>query len=113
MRCYYHNADLDGICSAAIIKRRYPSCQLIGVNYGDNIAPDVNKNEIVYIVDFSFDLDTMETLNEKGNLIWIDHHRDVITRYVVDNDLGLIEMKSLGMNIEDLYLKAISGGTEQ
>ncbi len=39
--------------------------------------------------------------------------RDVITRYVVDNDLGLIEMKSLGMNIEDLYLKVISGGTEQ
>ncbi|MGB6340461.1 MAG: ATP-binding cassette domain-containing protein [Candidatus Aminicenantaceae bacterium] len=39
--------------------------------------------------------------------------RDLITRYVVDNDLGLIEMKSLGMNIEDLYLKAISGGTEQ
>jgi ABC-2 type transport system ATP-binding protein len=39
--------------------------------------------------------------------------RDVITRYVVDNDLGLIEMKSLGMNIEDLYLKAISGGTVQ
>ncbi len=39
--------------------------------------------------------------------------RDVITRYVVDNDLGLIEMKSLGMNIEELYLKVISGGTVQ
>lgn len=39
--------------------------------------------------------------------------RDVITRYVVDNNLGLVEMKSLGMNIEDLYLKVISGGTEQ
>jgi ABC-2 type transport system ATP-binding protein len=39
--------------------------------------------------------------------------RDVITRYVVEKDLGLIEMKSLGMNIEDLYLKVISGGTEQ
>jgi ABC-2 type transport system ATP-binding protein len=39
--------------------------------------------------------------------------RDVITHYVVENDLGLIEMKSLGMNIEDLYLKVISGGTEQ
>jgi ABC-2 type transport system ATP-binding protein len=39
--------------------------------------------------------------------------RDVITRYVVDKNLGLIEMKSLGMNIEDLYLKVISGGTEQ
>jgi len=39
--------------------------------------------------------------------------RDMITRYVVDKNLGLIEMKSLGMNIEDLYLKAISGGTVQ
>ncbi len=39
--------------------------------------------------------------------------RDVITRHIVDNDLGLIEMKSLGMNIEDLYLKVVSGGTEQ
>jgi ABC-type multidrug transport system ATPase subunit len=39
--------------------------------------------------------------------------RDVITRYIVDKNLGLIEMKSLGMNIEDLYLKVISGGTEQ
>jgi ABC-2 type transport system ATP-binding protein len=39
--------------------------------------------------------------------------RDVITRHIVDNDLGLIEMRSLGMNIEDLYLKVISGGTEQ
>jgi ABC-2 type transport system ATP-binding protein len=39
--------------------------------------------------------------------------RDVITRHVVDNNLGLIEMKSLGMNIEDLYLKAISGSTVQ
>ncbi len=39
--------------------------------------------------------------------------RDVIIRYIVDKNLGLIEMKSLGMNIEDLYLKVISGGTEQ
>lgn len=39
--------------------------------------------------------------------------RDVIARYVLDNDLGLIEMKSLGMNIEDLYLKVISGGAVQ
>ena len=39
--------------------------------------------------------------------------RDVITRYIVDKNLGLIEMKSLGMNIEDLYLKVISGGTDQ
>lgn len=39
--------------------------------------------------------------------------REVIARYVLDNHLGLIEMKSLGMNIEDLYLKVISGGAVQ
>jgi ABC-2 type transport system ATP-binding protein len=36
-----------------------------------------------------------------------------ITKAVVDNDLVLLEMKPLAMNIEDLYLKVISGGVEQ
>lgn len=39
--------------------------------------------------------------------------RDDITKFIVDHDLGLIEMKPLAMNIEDLYLKVISGGVEQ
>lgn len=38
---------------------------------------------------------------------------DEITKFVVDKDLGLIEMRPLAMNIEDLYLKVISGGVEQ
>ena len=39
--------------------------------------------------------------------------RDEITKLVVDKELGLIEMKPLAMNIEDLYLKVVSGGIEQ
>ena len=39
--------------------------------------------------------------------------RDEITKLIVENELGLIEMKSLAMNIEDLYIKVISGGVEQ
>ncbi len=39
--------------------------------------------------------------------------RDDITRLVVEKDLGLLEMKPLGMDIEDLYLSVISGGVEQ
>jgi ABC-2 type transport system ATP-binding protein len=39
--------------------------------------------------------------------------RDEITRAVMDNDLGLLEMRPLAMHIEDLYLKVISGGIEQ
>jgi ABC-2 type transport system ATP-binding protein len=39
--------------------------------------------------------------------------RDEITKLIVDKELGLIEMRPLAMNIEELYLSAISGGLEQ
>lgn len=39
--------------------------------------------------------------------------RDVLTKTIVDKELGLIEMRPLAMNIEDLYLKIISGGADQ
>lgn len=39
--------------------------------------------------------------------------QDEITRFIVNKDLGLVEMRPLAMNIEDLYLKVISGGVEQ
>jgi ABC-2 type transport system ATP-binding protein len=38
--------------------------------------------------------------------------REAVARTVVEKDLGLLEMKSPGMNIEDLYLKIVSGGLE-
>ncbi|HEX2694773.1 MAG TPA: ABC transporter ATP-binding protein, partial [Acidobacteriota bacterium] len=36
--------------------------------------------------------------------------RDDVARLVVDKGLGLREMRSLAMDIEDLYLKIVSGG---
>lgn len=39
--------------------------------------------------------------------------RDEITRLIVEKELGLIEMRPLAMNIEELYLSAISGGMRQ
>ena len=36
--------------------------------------------------------------------------RDEITKLIVDKELGLMEMRPLAMNIEELYLKIISGG---
>jgi ABC-2 type transport system ATP-binding protein len=39
--------------------------------------------------------------------------RDEVTRLIVDKGLGLVEMRPLAMNIEDLYLKVISGGVKQ
>ena len=39
--------------------------------------------------------------------------RDEITKLVVEKELGLNEMRPLAMNIEELYLSAISGGMRQ
>jgi ABC-2 type transport system ATP-binding protein len=39
--------------------------------------------------------------------------RDEITSLIVEKGLGLVEMRPLAMNIEDLYLKVISGGVKQ
>ncbi|MGD8536199.1 MAG: ABC transporter ATP-binding protein [Candidatus Aminicenantes bacterium] len=39
--------------------------------------------------------------------------RDEITKLVVEKELGLIEMRPLAMNVEELYLSAISGGVRQ
>ena len=39
--------------------------------------------------------------------------RDDITKFIVEKGLGLVEMRPLAVNIEDLYLRVISGGVEQ
>lgn len=39
--------------------------------------------------------------------------RSELNKLIVDKDLGLLEMRPLSMNLEDIYLKVISGGMEQ
>lgn len=38
--CFYHKADLDGVCSAAIVKHFVPECELYGIDYGDEFPLD-------------------------------------------------------------------------
>ncbi len=56
------------------------------------------------------------TMKEGGyNIEWAKgkDKRDDINRSIVENGWGLMEMKSLGLNIEDLYLRVIAGGVKQ
>jgi gliding motility-associated transport system ATP-binding protein len=39
--------------------------------------------------------------------------RESVSRMAVEKDWGLLEMKTAAMNIEDLYLRVVSGGGEQ
>lgn len=76
MKCFYHNADLDGHCSGALIKMTYPDCEMIGIDYGDIFPWDkIEKNEKVYMVDFSLEsFEDMVKLAKRCDLCWIDHH---------------------------------------
>jgi uncharacterized protein len=82
--CVYHNADLDGFCSAAIVKNKYPDCDLIGLDYGHDIPWSRLENQDVVIVDFSFQpWSEMEKLRSIAKtLTWIDHHKSAITASV-------------------------------
>lgn len=82
--CFYHSADLDGHCSGAIVKYAHPETELVGINYGDDyeekVFSRVDKNTIVYMVDFCLQpFSLMERLSIEGaGLIWIDHHKTAI-----------------------------------
>jgi len=83
MKCFYHSADLDGHCSGAIIFKKYPECEMIGINYGDTFPWDsIEKGEQVFMVDFSLQpFSDMERLSEICNLVWIDHHISAIKEF--------------------------------
>lgn len=83
MRCYYHN-DADGRCAGAIVYKYYETCKddkygykYIEVDYATTIDTDqIQLNETIVIVDFSFKPEVMEeVLKVTRNIVWIDHHK--------------------------------------
>jgi oligoribonuclease NrnB/cAMP/cGMP phosphodiesterase (DHH superfamily) len=84
MKCFYHSVDLDGKCSGAIVKRKYPQCELFPINYGQPFPMNkIKEGEEVFLVDYSIQpFDLMIDLKNKANLIWIDHHSSAISESV-------------------------------
>ena len=83
MKCFYHDSDLDGRCSGAIIKYEYTDCEMIGINYGNEFPWDIiEKDETVFMVDFCLQpFGAMDRLALNCNLVWIDHHKSAIEEY--------------------------------
>jgi len=76
------------------------------------------KKEMKKAISFLKEIPGVDKVTKKDNEINIEWSqdkdlRDEVTKTIVKNDLGLIEMRPLAMNIEDMYLKVISGGVEQ
>ena len=79
--CYYHRADLDGKCSAAIVGLRLPDCTFVGVDHHDDLEAIVGRHPrgvAAFVVDFSFPEPLFAVLRDRtdpGMLpVWIDHH---------------------------------------
>ncbi len=77
MKCFYHKSDLDGQCSGAIVKLKFPECEMIGIQYGDPFPwENVIPGEAVWMVDFSLQpFGDMIRLSNLAELYWMDHHK--------------------------------------
>lgn len=72
--CYFHNDDLDGWASSAVVKMKHPKAEFFGYNY-ELEFPLVEGYDIVYMVDCSTTSENMKALIEKNKkFVWIDHH---------------------------------------
>ena len=79
MKCFSHSVDADGWTCSAIIKKRFPRCQMFDINYGDESPWHlIQTDETVFMTDFSLPIQDMAKLAEMCDLIWIDHHQSAI-----------------------------------
>lgn len=86
MKIFHHN-DNDGLCAAYLVltyaETKDEDIGLYEMDY-DKQFPlgEIQKDEEVYIVDFSISPDEMESLLKiTENVTWIDHHETAIKKY--------------------------------
>lgn len=89
MKCFHHT-DMDGKCSAAIVKKYYNTPQdsfpetYHPINYNMDFPFDeILPGESVIIVDFSLQKegDFKKLLSITKDVVWIDHHKTAIERH--------------------------------
>lgn len=87
IRVFYHSADLDGMCSGAIVKYRFPDVVMHPINYGDEFPfNEIEPEDTVYMVDFCLQpFGFMQRLSMllagTGELIVIDHHKTTLDEW--------------------------------
>lgn len=113
MKIFYHN-DEDGKCAAHVIAKKFHHTRqmnnedYIEINYGMEFPLNIiEKDEEVFIVDYSIELDVMDRLlNITSNVFWIDHHITAIEKYMnYSHKLrGLRKVEYSGCVLTYLYL---------
>jgi uncharacterized protein len=91
---FFHNSDLDGHCSGAILKYKMPDIELVGLDYTVSKegefptwpVDEVKNADEVYMVDFCLPQADMVLIsilmeNNGGKFVWIDHHKSAIEMF--------------------------------
>lgn len=92
MICIYHSKDLDGYCSGAIVKLKYPDAKLIGYDYGQEFPlEEIPEGEPIIMIDVSLPMHMMAYLSKYSGyqLTWIDHHISAISDYKNHDHMGI------------------------
>lgn len=78
----YHANCRDGLTAAAIVLRAIPDAECLAMNYGEELPPlKTLKNREIYIVDFSFPAEVMQTLCAAAlRVVVLDHHKTAIEK---------------------------------
>jgi oligoribonuclease NrnB/cAMP/cGMP phosphodiesterase (DHH superfamily) len=77
----YHNRDLDGFTSGAILKKKFPEAQLIGYDYSEQF-PVLPDDQDIIMVDVSVPPAAMfDVAIRSKSFVWIDHHASAIKAY--------------------------------
>lgn len=109
LHIFYHSADLDGMCSGAIVKywadKTGRESHLHGINYGDEFPwNEVHPNDEVIMTDFSLQpWSDMKRLAALYHVTWIDHHKSAIeehskgdyplfSRWILDTEYAACEL---------------------
>ncbi len=117
-------AEVTQTCDGVVIINEG---KLMAAGSLEELTASLQEKEGVYIklrnggddkVDYFLNIPGVEkvTMKEGGyHIEWAKgkDKRDELTKRIVERGWGLLEMRSLGLNIEDLYLRVITGGVKQ
>lgn len=77
--CYFHNKDMDGYFSGAVVKHKYPDVELRGWDYKDPVPSyeEMMDFDEVILIDITFPLEILLQLSSESKdpkFTIIDHH---------------------------------------
>lgn len=117
-------AEVKEVCDGVVIINEG---QLRASGYLDELAKNYSQNDGVYLKLSRVDQEVLKVFRQLSGLkkaeiegsevklewSWETDLRPQVLRLCLEKDLGLKEMRPLAADIEDLYLRIVSGGIEQ